>query len=63
MGSKGASTPTGPGGLCFELIYHNGTVYKGWICSGFTLMHKDVLVITKGCIGDSEHDLWIGLLD
>ena len=46
----------GPGGLCFELIYHNDTVYKGWICFGFTLMHKGVLVITKGCTGDSEHD-------
>ena len=57
MGSKGASTPTGPGGLCFELIYHNGTVYKGWIDSKFTLLHKGVLVIIQGCIGDSEQSL------
>ena len=46
-----------------KLIYHDDTVYEGWIDFWFTLMHKDVLVITKGCIGDSEHDLWIGLLD
>ena len=39
------------------LIYHDDTNYEGWIDSWFILMHKAVLLITQGCIGDSEQDL------
>ena len=28
--------------------------HKGWIDSWFTLVHKDMLVIMKGCIRDIE---------
>ena len=40
-----ANTPMGPNSLFFELIYHDGIVYKGWIDLWFTLVHKGVLVI------------------
>ena len=43
---KGGSTLIGPSGPHFELIYHDGMVYDGWIGSWFILVHKDVLVIT-----------------
>ena len=45
MDFEGASALMGPNGLCFELIYHDGTVYEGWIGSKFIFLHKDVLVI------------------
>ena len=38
-------------------------VYKGWIDSWFTFVHKGVLVIAKGCIGVSETSLLIRLID
>ena len=43
-----------PNGHRFELIYHGGMVYEGWIGFRFIIMHKDVLVIVQDCIGDSE---------
>ena len=30
----------------FELVYPNDTSYEGWIDFRFTLVYKDVLVIT-----------------
>ena len=53
----------GSSGPRSKLIYHDRTVYKGWITSWFTLMHKGVLVIMKYCIRDSEQGIWIGLID
>ena len=53
----------GSGGHHFELIYHDDTVYEGWIDFKFTLIHKDVLVITYGNTKDSKQDLQIGLID
>ena len=47
----------------FELIYHDDTIYEGWIDSRFTLMHKGILVITQGCTGDSKQVLQIRLID
>ena len=38
----------------FELMSYDNTVYEGWIDSNFTLVHKDELVITQSCIGDSK---------
>ena len=46
-----------PNGPCYELIYHDDIDYKGWIGSKFTLVHKGVLVIMQGYIGDSEQGL------
>ena len=34
-----------PSGPHFELIYHDDTVYDGWIGSWFILVHKGILVI------------------
>ena len=53
----------GPSGPCFKLIYFVGMDYDGRISSRFTFVHKGILVITQGCIGVSEQDLWIGLID
>ena len=39
---------------CFELIYHVGTIYEGWIDSRFTFVHKVVLVIMQSCTSNSE---------
>ena len=47
----------GPNGPRFKLIYYDDTIYEGCIDSRFTLVHKSVLVITQGCIGDSEQGL------
>ena len=46
-----------------KLIYHDDTVYEGWIESRFILMHKGALVIMQGCIRDNEQGIWIGLID
>ena len=46
-----------PNGPCYELIYHDVTVYEDCIGSKFILMHKDVLVIIKGCTGDNGQSL------
>ena len=46
-----------------EFIYLDDMVYKGWIDSWFTFVHKGVLVIAKGCIGVSEKSLLIRLID
>ena len=53
----------GPNSPRSKLIYHDGTIYEGWIDSKFTIVHKDVLVITQGCMGNSEQGIWIGLID
>ena len=63
MDFEGANTPMGLNGPYFELIYHDDTIYEGWIDSRFTLIHKGILIIIQGCIGDSEQGLWIGLID
>ena len=42
---KEVSTPIGPNGHRFELIYHDDMVYEGWIDSRFILMHKGILLI------------------
>ena len=44
----------GPSGPHFELIYHVGTVYEGWINFWFILVHKDILVIIQCCTRNSE---------
>ena len=38
-------------------------VYEGWISSMFILVHKAILVISQGCIGDNEQGIWFGLID
>ena len=43
-----------PSGPHSKFIYHVGMVYSGWIDYWFTLVYKGVLVITQGCIRDSE---------
>ena len=43
---EGASTPMGPSDPCFKLIYHDDMDYEGQIGSQFTLVHKNILVIT-----------------
>ena len=53
----------GPSGPHFELIYHDDTIYEGWIDSQSPLVHNGVLVIMQGCIKDSEQVLWVGLID
>ena len=53
----------GRSGHHFELIYHDNTIYKGWIGSKFILVHKGILVSTQGCIGDNEQGLLIWLID
>ena len=58
-----ASTPMGFNGPHSKHIYHDDPIYKGWISSRFTIMHKGILVITQGCIEDSEQILWIWLID
>ena len=40
-----------------ELLYHDGTVYEGWIRSRFIFVHKGVLVIMQSCIGDNKQGL------
>ena len=60
---EGASIPMGPYGPRSELIYLVGMDYDGSIGSTFTFVHKDVLVIMKGCIRVSEQGLYIGLID
>ena len=37
----------GPNGPCFKLIYHDDTIYEGWIDSIFTFMHNNVLQLHK----------------
>ena len=63
MDYEGVSTPMGPNGRLFKPIYHDNIVYNGWIGFRFTLVHKDIMIIMQGCIGDSEQGLWIGLID
>ena len=53
----------GPSGPRFELIFLVGMGYEGRIGSKFTFVHKGVLVITQGCIGNSEQVLQIWLID
>ena len=53
----------GPSGPCSKLIYYASKVYKGWIGSRFTLMHKGVFLIMQGCTKDSKQGLQIGLID
>ena len=44
-------------------IYLDGTIYKDWINSKFTLVHKSILVITQSCTRNSEQGIWIRLID
>ena len=60
---EGISIPMDPNGPHFELIYLIGMGYEGHIGSWFTFVHKDILVITQGCIGVSEQGLQIVLID
>ena len=53
----------GPNGAHSELIYHDGTVYEGWIGSRFIIVHKVILVISQGYIGDNEQSIWFELID
>ena len=53
----------GPSSPYFKLIYHDDMVYESWIGPRFILVHKDVLVITQGCIRDSEQGLQIRVID
>ena len=46
LDSKGASTPMGPNGTYFELIYHDDTIYESWIDFKFILVHKGILVFS-----------------
>ena len=57
MDFERASTLMGLNGPYTKLIYHDNTVFESWIDFRFTLMHKGVLVIIKGCIEDSEKGL------
>ena len=52
-----------PSGPRSKLIYHGDTIYKGQIGSKFTIVQKDVLVITQSYVGDNEQGLWIVLVD
>ena len=53
----------GPSSPYFELICDDDMVYESWIGPRSTLVHKDVLVITQGCIRDSEQSLQIGVIN
>ena len=53
----------GPNSPYFELIYHDDTFYESQIDSRFIFMHKGILVIIQGGIGDRKQVLWIGLSD
>ena len=53
----------GCSGPHYDLIYHDDTIYEGWIDSRFILEHKGVLVIMQGCTNDNEQVLWIELID
>ena len=52
LNSNGVNTLVGLSGPCSELIYHDDTVYEGWIESRFILVHKSVLGIMQGCTRD-----------
>ena len=54
MDYEGANTPMGLNGPHSELIYHDDTVYEGLIGVMFIFVHKGILVITQGYIGDSQ---------
>ena len=60
---EGFSTPMGPNGPRFKLIYHDGMVYEVWIGFKFTIAHKGILVNIQGCIGDSKQDLQVEIID
>ena len=51
---EGASTPMGPNGPHFELIFLDGMVYEGWMSYYFTFLHKGVLGPMQGCTRISE---------
>ena len=63
MDSKGASTSMDPSVTLFELIYNDDMIYESLINSTSILVHKGVLIIMQGCIGDNEQGLYIGLID
>ena len=44
---KGTSTPMGLSDPHSKLIYHDNTIYEGWISSRFNLVHKGILVIMQ----------------
>ena len=43
-----------PSGPRSKFIYHDDTIYKSWIDFRFTLVHKEIQVITQYCIRDNE---------
>ena len=63
MDFKGTSTPMGPNGFYFDLIYNVDMSYECWMDSRFTFVYKGVLVIMHGCIRDSKKGLKIGLIN
>ena len=63
MNYEGANTPMVPSGPYSELMYHDDMVYEGWIDSRFIFVHKDILIISQGCIKDNEQGIWFGLID
>ena len=52
-----------PSVTLFELIYNDDMIYESLINSTSILVHKGVLIIMQGCIGDNEQGLYIGLID
>ena len=52
MDYKGANTHMGPSDPRSKLIYLVDMDYEGQIGFRFTFVHKGVLVIIQGCIGD-----------
>ena len=54
LDSKKASPLIGSIGPCFDLIYHDDTIYESWIGSWFTRMYKGILVIMQGYTRNSE---------
>ena len=57
LDSKWVSTPIGPSGPHFKLIYHDDTIYESLNDSRFTLVHKGILVITQNYTKDGEQGL------
>ena len=53
----------GPSGPRSKLIYLFDIDYEGQIGSRFIFVHKDVLLIMKGCTRVCKQGFWIGLID
>ena len=63
MDYEGASTPMGPSGPHFELIYLGSMDYEVWIDFRFTFVYKGILVIMQYYTEVSEQGFWIELID